>query len=141
VKRLAVLGRFISAASVDGVVYAWRLEPEGRLVELGGFWCDSEVRTFCVVGGKLFYGTEGGGIGCFAENEDEALPSLRELVRERGIVVVPDRTPPALSESLRSSAFVDLDTLAIIRQLPSPEITDILGRADLLIGDLEDICR
>jgi hypothetical protein len=139
--RLAVIRNYVFAATFNGAVCAWRIAEDGALTEMGAFWCDSQVHAFCTVEGRLFYGTAGGGIGFFEETDDEALSKIRDGIRDLGVVLVPDREPPTPFEFLSDDAFIDIDTIDVVRKLPQREVEGILVHADLVPDALEDIFR
>jgi hypothetical protein len=113
--KLCSVGQWIFASSWDSTVFVYELSGDGSILERGSFQCDSRVVSFCSIGNRLFYGTLGGGIGCFEPAEAASLARLQDAVKSDEIIMKSDRRPFAVFEWEQPDIFVDLDATDLCR--------------------------
>jgi hypothetical protein len=109
--KLCSVDEWIFASSWDSTVFLYELSDDGSILERGSFQCDSRVVSFCSIENRLFYGTVGGGIGCFERAEDGSHARLRDAIESDEITMKSDRRPFAIFQWRQPDIFVDLDAI------------------------------
>jgi hypothetical protein len=136
--KLITIGNLLFAASYGPALYCYALN-EGMLKEIGSFQCDSRIMGFCILNDKLYYGTEGGGIGTFEPGEDADWMKIRDAANSEEIRILADRVPPATFEWKQENIFVDFDNVKALARLPDKLRTQILARAGVEKSKLGEI--
>jgi hypothetical protein len=136
--KLISVGNLLFASSFGPSVYCYTLSNAG-LTEIGSFQCDSRVLGFCILNDKVYYGTDGGGIGVFEAGDDEDLTKIRDAVSLEDIQILADRVPPAIFRWKQEDIFVDIDNLRALWRLPENARSKVLSRAGVDLSKLEEI--
>lgn len=129
--KLVLFHDFIFAASLNENIFAFRMDLDGKLTEVGSFRCDSRVLSFAVNENSLFYGTEGGGIKMFELVVDEDYIKVRNQMKELKLNFIANRIPSLPFEWDDTNPFVDIDNLAVLKQIPKKELDKILSKVDV----------
>lgn len=132
-KQLTYLAYFnnnIFAASLTSTVYAYSIDKNGMIAEIGAFQCSSQVLSFASRENNLFYGTSSGGIGVFSKTEDKDHLALQAaLYDSKDIKILADRIPKRPFQWDIPEIFVDLDNLSILKNLSDNDLNSILTAA------------
>ena len=129
ITKLVYFENIIFAASITSAVYAYRINKLGSLVEIGSFQCNSQITSFFVHDNKLFYGSEGAGIGIFEPIKDGAkdLIALQSnFLKLSDLEIIADRKPPSTFTWNQPELFIDIDNLRVINNFPPDELTKLI---------------
>lgn len=137
--KLVLFNDVIFAASLTENIFAYKLLPDGKLEEIGGFKCDSRVLSFDVKNNCLFYGTEGGGIKMFSLSDDEDFIKIRNQMKYIDITFIANRVPSLPFQWSEENPFVDIDNFTLLKQIPRKELIRILMKAGVKLQKFDQM--
>lgn len=127
---LVNFGGFIFAASLTSNVYAYSIDENGMICEIGSYQCSSIVTAFAAKNNNLFYGTDGGGIGVFSTSEETNLVDLEEIImNDDNLMVLADHIPRKQFEWDQREMFVDIDNLNVLKSISPQDLKSLLRKA------------
>ncbi|KAH0794038.1 hypothetical protein GPJ56_002066 [Histomonas meleagridis] len=123
---------FVASPFGDSSIYYYEFnENDGKLYEKGSFQLSSKVLSLIEFDNKIFYSTEGGGIGQLTECDDVLLMKVRDALDEENVVMLADTITPAMFEWKQENIFIDLDNLEVILKLPKRLINKIAQKVGM----------